>query len=56
MEEYLTGREVAEMLHIHVNTLYRWIQRGQIHAVRIGTRYRFAKSELETLIEQRKTT
>lgn len=34
----LTVREVAELLHIHSNTLRRWADRGIIRAYRITRR------------------
>ncbi len=34
----LTTSEVAQMLHIHVNTVRRWSDEGMIKTYRIGTR------------------
>jgi excisionase family DNA binding protein len=34
----LTVREVAEMLHIHANTVRRWSDRGALRAYRIARR------------------
>jgi len=38
MDKMLTPREVAELLHIHPNTLKRWSDRGRIVAYRINSR------------------
>jgi len=37
-EKMLTPREVAELLHIHTNTLRRWSDKGRIVAYRINPR------------------
>lgn len=34
----LTPREVAELLHVHTNTLRRWSDKGTIVAYRISSR------------------
>jgi excisionase family DNA binding protein len=38
MDKMLTPREVAELLHIHTNTLRRWSDKGIIAAYRINPR------------------
>jgi excisionase family DNA binding protein len=38
MDDMLTVREVAELLHIHTNTLRRWSDKGIIVAYRINPR------------------
>jgi len=38
VEPMLTVREVAELLHIHSNTVRRWSDRGIIKAYRITNR------------------
>ncbi len=38
MDRMLTPREVAELLHIHPNTLKRWSDKGRIMAYRINPR------------------
>ena len=38
MEPMLTVREVAQLLHIHNNTLRRWVDKGIIRAYRITRR------------------
>jgi excisionase family DNA binding protein len=38
MDKMLTPREVAELLHIHTNTLRRWSDKGIIVAYRINPR------------------
>jgi len=38
MENMLTTREVAKLLHVHPNTLRRWADKGIIETYRITTR------------------
>ena len=38
MDKTLTPREVAELLHVHPNTLKRWSDKGRIVAYRINPR------------------
>jgi excisionase family DNA binding protein len=38
MDKMLTPREVAELLHVHPNTLKRWSDGGRIVAYRINPR------------------
>jgi excisionase family DNA binding protein len=37
-DKMLTPREVAELLHVHTNTLRRWSDKGTIVAYRISPR------------------
>lgn len=37
-EPMLTVREVAEMLHVHVNTVRRWSNRGILKVYQINSR------------------
>jgi excisionase family DNA binding protein len=38
MDKMLTPREVAELLHVHTNTLKRWSDKGRIVVYRINPR------------------
>jgi len=38
MDKMLTPKEVAELLHVHPNTLKRWTDEGRIAAYRINQR------------------
>lgn len=52
----LTTKEVANLLHIHVNTARRWADEGILKSYRIGKRgdRRFIKSEvLEAALDQK---
>jgi excisionase family DNA binding protein len=51
----LTPQQAARSLTISVKTLRRLEQRGELHAVRIGTSVRFVPAELENYIERLRT-
>lgn len=49
---YLTARQTAEYLSIHINTLHRWTKEGRIRAYRIGERgdYRYDIKDIEAFV------
>jgi excisionase family DNA binding protein len=48
MDDLLTVKEVARLLHVHPNTLRRWSNNGRIRAYRITPRgdRRFKREEI----------
>ena len=51
---YYTPQEVAERLKLRVQTIYDYIRKGRLPAVRLGNRCRIAESDLEAfLMKQR---
>jgi PTS system nitrogen regulatory IIA component len=52
-EDILTLDEVAKYLKISERTVYEWAQKGEIPAGKIGTAWRFRKSELEQWVNER---
>lgn len=44
--EYLTTKEVAQLLKVNVVTVQRWIQKGWLSAIRIGRKYWVKKKEI----------
>jgi len=48
INDMLTVREVAQLLHVHPNTLRRWSNEGRIRAYRISLRgdRRFKREEI----------
>jgi excisionase family DNA binding protein len=47
----LTPEQVAEILQIHVLTVYSYIRQGKLSAIRLGRSYRISPDDLERLIE-----
>lgn len=54
-KEYLSTREIAEMLGVHVRTVGNWIRRGDLMAVRLGRSYRVSKQDLDAFLQERRT-
>lgn len=50
----LTVQEVADALRVHCNTVYRWIDSGQIKALKTGGEYRITESDLKAFLEREK--
>ena len=52
-DDILTIEEVAKYLRVSERTVYDWAQKGEIPAGKIGTVWRFKKSELEKWVNER---
>ena len=55
-EDILTIDEVAKYLRVSERTVYEWAQKGEIPSGKIGTVWRFKKSELEQWVNERLST
>ncbi len=53
MEELITPSEVAAILRIHVQTVYRLADEGVIPGSRIGRSWRFSKKDVLELVSIR---
>ena len=51
-EEFMTAREAAAYLRVHLVTLYVWRKEGRIHAGRAGRSLRFRKADLDAFLLQ----
>jgi excisionase family DNA binding protein len=49
-DEVMTAREVADLLHLPVSTVYELARRGEIPACRLGRTWRFLRPRLEELL------
>jgi excisionase family DNA binding protein len=47
----LTPEQVAEILQIHILTVYNYIRDGKLSAIRLGRSYRIVPEDLNHLIE-----
>ena len=52
-DDILTIEEVAKYLRVSERTVYDWAQKGEIPAGKIGTVWRFKKSEIENWVNER---
>lgn len=51
----LTPEKVAEILQVHILTVYSYIRSGKLDAVRLGRTYRVVPQDLELFIEANRT-
>jgi len=54
METMLTTDQVAELLHVHWQTVLNYIKRGELRAVRLYKGYRIERADLDDFIERKK--
>jgi PTS system nitrogen regulatory IIA component len=52
-DDILTIEEVAKYLRVSERTVYDWAQKGEIPSGKIGTAWRFKKSEIEKWVNDR---
>ena len=50
-DNLLTPEQVAAILQVHVLTIYSYIRRGKLDAVRLGRSYRIIPRDLARFIE-----
>jgi PTS system nitrogen regulatory IIA component len=55
-DDILTIDEVAQYLRVSERTVYEWAQKGDIPCGKIGTVWRFKKTEIEKWVNERLTT
>ena len=53
IDDILTIDEVANYLRVSERTVYDWAQKGEIPSGKIGTVWRFKKSEIEKWVNDR---
>lgn len=56
MPEYMSLEEVAEMLGVTYQLIYRLVRSGEIPAVRLGKLYRVSRADLDGYLERSKNT
>lgn len=55
MEKFFSCDEIAERYGVKVTTVWDWIRRGELPAVKIGKQYRIRADDLEMYEEQNRT-
>ncbi|MBO0768181.1 MAG: helix-turn-helix domain-containing protein [Solirubrobacterales bacterium] len=53
--EFLTVRDVADLLQLNEQTVRNWIDQGSLPAHRIGRRVRIQRSDLDQILNASKT-
>lgn len=54
MDEFLTTKEIADILKVNILTVRRWIGAGKLPATSLGKEYRIKRSDLNKFLEDRK--
>ena len=52
-DDILTIEEVAKYLRVSDRTVYEWAQKGEIPSGKLGTVWRFRKSDIEKWVNER---
>lgn len=53
MREFLTVQEIAKELRVSWKTVTRWIQSGDLPAIKVGRTYRILKSDYQDFLKQK---
>ena len=54
--EYMSLEEVADMLGVTYQLIYRLVRSGELPAVRLGKLYRVSRADLESYLERSKSS
>lgn len=49
--EYLSIKELAELVGVHPNTVHNWINAGKLRAYKVGKLIRIKKEDFEDFIQ-----
>jgi len=55
MEDFLTARQVQDILKVDRITVYRMLQDGRLKGIKIGQQWRFSRREFEQMLERDET-
>jgi putative molybdopterin biosynthesis protein len=55
LPEFMTQKELAEILRLSPLTVYRLTKRGEIKAFKVGRSLRYARADIEAYINGRRT-
>jgi excisionase family DNA binding protein len=53
MQNLLTVKEVAALLRVSAQTLYKMLEHGEIPAVKVGSQWRFDRDRIREWLQQR---
>ncbi len=54
--DFLTPKEIAEDLRVHIETVYTWIRQKKLIAVQLSSRdYRIRRTDYEAFLQSRRT-
>ena len=50
--EFYTLRDVSEMLHVSMTTIYRYVKEGRLTPAKIGNSYRVTEADLQEFVDK----
>ena len=53
--EYFTPEEIAQMLKVDIQTVWRWLREGKLPGLKIGKVYRVSQEQLDSFLKARET-
>jgi excisionase family DNA binding protein len=54
-KEFLSVRDIAELLGLKEDTIQGWIRRKELVAYKVGNTYRVKREDLDKFLEERRT-
>ena len=54
MDEYISAKEIASLLKVHIVTVRRWIISGKLPAFLLGKDYRIKKDDFDKFMNDRR--
>jgi excisionase family DNA binding protein len=54
-KKYLKVKDIADMLGLSILTVYEYIKRGEVQAIKLGRNYRVERSEFDKFIKRHTT-
>lgn len=54
MSKFYTTNEIADMFRVRVFTVWDWIKKGKLHAVKIGRDFRVSEADVEDFLNNSK--
>jgi excisionase family DNA binding protein len=52
-DDLITPKQAAALIHVSVNSVYRWVEIGTLRAWRVaGSRYRLSARDVRALVEE----
>ena len=52
--EFYTLKDVSEMLHVSMTTIYRYVKEGRLTPAKIGNSYRVTEADLQEFVDRGK--
>lgn len=54
MQSLLTPEDVAKQLKLNILTIYRYIRKGELAAIKLGRKYRISEEDLAVFINKKR--